>query len=75
MIRGAYAHPGEFWNTGARLDEFGINAIFVHSGGLDSATVARARAEGCQVYAEFATLNGEYGDYLKQHPEAHPLGA
>jgi len=74
MIRGTYAHPQEFWNNGARLDEYGINAIFVHSGGLDSATVARARAEGCQVYAEFATLNGEYGDYVYKHPEARPIG-
>jgi hypothetical protein len=75
MIRGTYAHPQEFWNTGARLDEYGINAIFVHSGGLDSATVARARAEGCLIFAEFATLNGEYGDYVYKHPEARPIGA
>lgn len=75
MIRGTYAHPQEFWNTGARLGEYGVNAIFVHSGGLDQPTIARARAEGCLVFAEFATLNGEYGDYVYQHPEAHPIGA
>lgn len=23
MIRGTYAHPQEFWNNGARLDEYG----------------------------------------------------
>ncbi|MBM3279744.1 MAG: hypothetical protein FJY95_16935 [Candidatus Handelsmanbacteria bacterium] len=68
MIRGTYAHPQEFWNNGARLDEYGINAVCVHTGGLNSATVARARAEGYQVYAEFATLNGEYGDKLYKHP-------
>ncbi len=75
MIHGTYAHPQEFWNTGARLDEYGVNAVFVHSGGLDPTTINRARSEGCLIFAEFATLNGEYGDYVYQHPEAHPIGA
>jgi hypothetical protein len=73
MIRGTYAHPAPFWERGARLDEYGVNAVFVHSGGLDEATVRRARDEGCLVFAEFATLNGQYGEYVAQHPEAHPL--
>jgi hypothetical protein len=75
MIRGVYGHPGPLWNLGLRLDECGVNAIFVHSGSLDGETLARARAEGCRVYAEFATLNGDYGEYVAQHPEAHPLDA
>ncbi len=70
---GAYAHPGEFWKTGARLDDYGVNAVFIRSLELDEATVERARAEGCKVYAEFATLNGRYGDYVQQHPDAHPI--
>ena len=73
QIRGIYAHPKSFWDRGARLDDYGINAIFVHSGGLDKATVDRARAEGSLVFAEFATLNGQYGDYVAEHPEAHPI--
>lgn len=73
IIRGAYAHPGAFWETGARLDEYGVNAVFVHGGSLDAATVARARDEGCRVFAEFATLNGSYGNYVAEHPDAHPI--
>ena len=73
MILGTYAHPKTFWETGARLDEYGVNAVFVHGGSLDAETIRRARAEGCKVFAEFATLNGKYGDYVDEHPEAHPI--
>ena len=73
QIRGTYAHPRAFWERGARLDDYGVNAVFVHADGLDTATVERARAEGCLVFAEFATLNGKYGDYVASHPEAHPI--
>ena len=73
LIRGTYAHPASFWERGARLDDYGVNAVFVHGGSLDEETVARARAEGCLVFAEFATLNGGYGDYVDGHPEAHPI--
>ncbi len=60
---------------GLRLDELGINAVFVRSVSLDSATIERARDENCHVFAEFATLNGGYGDYVEKHPEAHPIDA
>jgi len=73
LMLGAYAHPGAFWERGERLDDFGVNAVFIHSGGLDDDTIQRARAEGCRVFAEFATLNGQYGDYVLEHPEAHPI--
>lgn len=56
MIRGVYAHPGPIWDKGLRLDELGINAVFVRSVSLDSATIERARDENCHVFAEFATL-------------------
>lgn len=75
MIRGVYAHPGPIWDKGLRLDEPGINAVFVRSVSLDSATIERARDENCHVFAEFATLNGGYGDYVEKHPEAHPIDA
>lgn len=73
LTLGTYAHPKAFWDTGARLDDYGINAVFIHSGGIDEATFSRAKAEGCKVYAEFATLNGKMDDYVKKHPDAHPL--
>ncbi|MBT3345145.1 MAG: hypothetical protein HN712_05865 [Gemmatimonadetes bacterium] len=73
MIRGTYGHPRSFWERGLRLDDYGVNAVFIHGASLDQATVERARAEGCLVFAEFATLNGGYGDYVATHPEAHPI--
>ncbi len=73
MIRGTYAHPQTFWDRGANLNDYGINAVFIHSGGIDDATYRRAVDEGCKVFAEFATLNGKYGDYVKEHPDAHPI--
>jgi hypothetical protein len=72
-IRGVYGHPQALWDKGLRLDELGVNAVFVHSGAVDTATVERAQAEGCKIFAEFAMLNGSYGDYAAKHPEAHPM--
>src|SRR5713226_740549 len=72
-IRGAYSHPKPFWDRDARLDEYGVNAIFVHSGGINEELLERARGEGCKVFAEFATLNGSYHDWVQKHPEAHPI--
>ena len=71
FVRGAYSHPGTFWATGARLDEYGIDAVFVHSQSIDAELVSRARAEGAMVFAEFATLNGK--GYVDAHPEAWPV--
>lgn len=31
LIRGVYAHPSPIWEKNLRLDELGINAIFVRS--------------------------------------------
>ena len=73
MIKGTYAHPKAFWDTGARLDEYGINAVFIHGRGIDEATFQRAKSEGAKVFAEFPTLNGKYGDYVKNNPDAHPI--
>jgi hypothetical protein len=73
FIRGAYSNPKPFWNKGATLNEYGVNAIFVHSGAIDEALLKRTRAEGAQVFAEFATLNGVHGDWVKKHPDAHPI--
>ena len=58
LIRGAYSSPETFWKKGARLDEYGINALFIHSGSLKEELIRRARSEGARVFAEFATLNG-----------------
>jgi hypothetical protein len=71
FVRGTYSDPRSFWATGARLDEYGVNAIFVHSGSIDADLVARAKSEGAKVFAEFATLNGK--GYVDEHPEAWPV--
>lgn len=67
---GAYSSPKPFWDRGYKLDEYGINAIFVHSGGINAELIRRARAEGARVFAEFATWNGSSAP-----PEALPVGA
>ena len=67
-IRGIYGHPKSLWDKGYALPELGINAIFVHSGSIDTALMVRAKKEGVKVYAEFATLNGK--GYVEEHPEA-----
>ena len=72
-IHGVYGHPGPFWDAGCRLDDYGVNAVFIHGRSIDRATFDRAKAEGCCVFAEFATLNGKYGDYVQNHPDAHPI--
>ncbi len=70
-IRGTYSSPVPFWRTGARLDDYGINAIFVHGQSITDEMFSRATREGAAVYAEFATLNGK--GYVEQHPEAWPV--
>lgn len=35
IIRGTYAHPKTFWETGARLDDYGVNAVFINGSSLD----------------------------------------
>ncbi len=67
-IRGIYGNPKALWEKGYRLDEIGVNAIFVHSGSIRPDMMRRARSEGAKVFAEFATLNGK--NYVNEHPEA-----
>jgi hypothetical protein len=69
--RGVYSDPKPLWAAGARLDQMGINAVFVHGGSINQALMDRAGAEGARVYAEFATLNGK--GYVEKHPEAWPI--
>ena len=50
------------------LGSLGINAVFVRHKVITSELMYRARAQGLQVFAEFATLNGK--GYVEEHPEA-----
>ena len=67
-IRGVYGTPQSFWDKGLKLNDLGVNAIFVHSGSINHNMINRARSEGARVFAEFATLNGK--NYVDKHPEA-----
>jgi len=67
-IKGVYGHPQKFWDAGYRLDELGVNAVFLHHSAISDSFVARARKENQKIYAEFATLNGK--GYVEQHAEA-----
>jgi len=68
FIRGIYGNPKPLWDQNLKLNELGVNAIFVHSGSINEDMIQRARSEGLKVYAEFATLNGR--DYVDKHTEA-----
>jgi hypothetical protein len=70
-IRGIYSSPAPFWAAGGRLDEYGVNAVFVHAGSITREMAARVRAEGARLFAEFPTLNGK--GYVERHPEAWPM--
>ena len=67
-IRGIYGSPNVFWEKGLRLDELGINGVFIYGPAVTEEMIERAREEGAKVYAEFATLNGS--NYVEEHPEA-----
>ena len=60
LVRGAYSSPQPFWDRGARLDEYGINAVFVNEGSIQPELIRRVRAEGAKIFAEFPTFNGNY---------------
>jgi hypothetical protein len=70
-IRGIYGHPKAFWDKDIRLDDLGVNAIFVYSAAIDEVFLKTAREQNLNVYAEFATLNGK--NYVEEHPEAWPV--
>jgi uncharacterized lipoprotein YddW (UPF0748 family) len=70
-IRGMYSSPKPFWDKGARLGEYGVNALFVSGGSITAGLMARAESEGARVFAEFPTLNGK--GYVEKHPEAWPV--
>src|SRR5687768_960096 len=70
-IRGIYGSPEPFWKKNLRLNELGVNAVFIHDGAITETIMARAKAEGLKIFAEFATLNGK--GYVDKHPEAWPI--
>ena len=73
-IRGIYGgFPNAILDRDRTPADYGINAIWVGSGGLKQDEIDRYHALGLKVFAEFNSMHA--ADYLKDHPEAAPLGA
>jgi hypothetical protein len=72
-FRAMYGSPKAFWARGAKLSDYGVNALFVHAGSITTELMERAAAEGARVFAEFPTLNGK--GYVEKHEEAWPINA
>jgi hypothetical protein len=73
-LRGIYGGvPQEILDSGTRLRDFGVDAVWLGAGSFTPERLALMRREGLQVYAEFNTLH--VADYLKEHPDAAPIGA
>lgn len=72
-IRGVYGGlPMELLEKGP-LKEQGINAIFMSSNSLNEKNVGLLKKQGVKIFAEFNTMH--VGNYLKEHPDAAPVGA
>jgi len=72
-VRGIYGGvPQEILDSGRSLAEFGIDAVWMGSGSFTPERMALLRAQGVRAFAEFNTLH--VAEYLKDHPDAAPIG-
>lgn len=72
-IRGIYGgFPNALFERGKTPADYGVNAIWVGSGGLKRAEIERCHQLGLKVFAEFNSMH--LAVYLKDHPEAAPIG-
>ena len=73
-IRGIYGgFPNAILERGKTPADFGINAIWVGSGGLKRDQIKRYHELGLKVFAEFNSMHD--ASFLKDHPDAAPIGA
>ena len=73
-IRGIYGgFPNEILDRGQTPHDYGVNAIWVGSGRLQSEAIDRYHKLGVKVFAEFNSLHA--AEFLKEHPDAAPIGA
>jgi hypothetical protein len=73
VVRGIYGGvPTQVFDRGQTLADYGVNAVWIGSGGIDPAPVEALHKQGVRVFAEFNTMH-EAG-YLKDHPDAAPVG-
>lgn len=73
QIRGIYGgFPSEMLERGKTPADYGINAVWVGSGGLKQEEIDRYHRLGVKVFAEFNSMH--HAAYLKEHPDAAPIG-
>jgi len=73
-IRGLYGgFPRAIFDRGKTPADYGVNAIWIGSGGLKTDEIRRAHDLGLKVYAEFNSMHS--AGYLKDHPDAAPIGS
>jgi hypothetical protein len=69
--RGIFGSPEQLWKTGASLEEYHINAVFVSHGELSAELIRRCHREGAKVYAEFGVFAG--AATAEKYPELWPI--
>ena len=73
-IRGIYGgFPGAILERGKTPADFGINAVWVGSGGLKREEIDRCHDLGLKVFTEYNSMH--FAEFLKDHPDAAPIGA
>ncbi|WP_152050444.1 hypothetical protein [Tautonia marina] len=72
-VRGIYGGvPRQILDRGETLADYGINAIWVGSGGLRAEDIVAMREQGVRVFAEFNTMH--VASFVNDHPDAAPIG-
>src|SRR3954468_20549295 len=72
-IRGIYGgFPDSLLEKGQSTADFGVNAIWVGSGGLNAERIDRYHQLGVKVFAEFNSMHA--AEFLKDDPDAVPVG-
>lgn len=72
-ITGVYGgYLSQIVARGEKPADYGINAVWVGSGGLKAAEIAQHRAMGLKVFAEFNSMH--HAAFLREHPDAAPIG-
>lgn len=72
-IRGIYGGvPRQILDRGESLADYGVNAIWIGSGGLRAEDLSAMKEAGVKVFAEFNTMH--VASFLDDHPDAAPIG-
>ena len=73
QVRGLYGGvPQEILDSGRRLKDFGVDAVWLGSGSISPERMAVLKAQDVLVFAEFNTLH--VAAELETHPDAAPIG-